>query len=86
MRTLTIALLATTLSAGVALAQPLTRYDGFVEAPAPFVSDEARLIGSPADAPNREAIFESSAKGGNAERTQRTVPNLGNTAGGPAVF
>jgi hypothetical protein len=48
--------------------------------------DGGRLIGSPADAPNREAIFESSAKGGNAERTQRTVPNLGNTAGGPAVF
>jgi hypothetical protein len=32
---------------------------------------------------NREAIFEDSAKGGNAEQPNRIVPNLGTTSGGP---
>ena len=32
---------------------------------------------------NSEAIVEDSAKGGNAEQTNRTVPNLGTTSGGP---
>ncbi len=32
---------------------------------------------------NREAVFEDSAKGGNAEQPQRTTPNLGTTSGGP---
>ncbi|WP_336488961.1 hypothetical protein [Methylobacterium nigriterrae] len=84
MRILTIALLATTLGAGAALAQPLQRFDGYLGTP--VVSYDARLIGAPAYAPNREAVFESSAKGGNAEQTQRSVPNLGNTTGGPALF
>lgn len=33
---------------------------------------------------NSEAIFEDSAKGGNADQTNRSVPNLGTTAGGPS--
>lgn len=32
---------------------------------------------------NSEAVFESSAKGGNAEQNNRIVPNLGTTSGGP---
>lgn len=32
---------------------------------------------------NSQAIIEDSAKGGNAEQPNRTVPNLGTTAGGP---
>ena len=32
---------------------------------------------------NREAVFEDSAKGGNAEQNQRSSPNLGTTSGGP---
>ncbi|WP_375409292.1 hypothetical protein [uncultured Methylobacterium sp.] len=32
---------------------------------------------------NSEAIVEDSAKGGNAEQTNRIVPNLGTTSGGP---
>ncbi|MCJ2035159.1 hypothetical protein [Methylobacterium sp. J-068] len=51
--------------------------DGFVD---------MDVTGTVTEAPfgsNREAIFEDSAKGGNAEQPNRTVPNLGTTAGGP---
>ncbi|MGU3359583.1 hypothetical protein ACLBWX_04535 [Methylobacterium sp. M6A4_1b] len=44
------------------------------------------VTGSVVEAPyatNREAIFEDSAKGGNAEQPNRIVPNLGTTSGGP---
>jgi len=44
------------------------------------------VTGTVVEAPytsNREAIFEDSAKGGNAEQPNRIVPNLGTTAGGP---
>lgn len=44
------------------------------------------VTGTVTEAPytsNQEAIFEDSAKGGNAEQNNRIVPNLGTTAGGP---
>ncbi|MEA1833653.1 hypothetical protein U8607_16335 [Methylobacterium durans] len=83
MRTLSLALLAATLTAGAASAQVLVGPSGPQGEFAPHAY-EGRLVGNPVNlAPNRQAIFEDSAKGGNAEQTNRRVPNLGATAGGP---
>lgn len=44
------------------------------------------VTGTVAEVPytsNGQAVFEDSAKGGNAEQNNRIVPNLGTTAGGP---
>ncbi|MDR7039126.1 hypothetical protein J2X36_003899 [Methylobacterium sp. BE186] len=83
MRTLALALLAATLTAGTASAQVLT---GPAVPQGEFVpyAYDGRLVGNVVNtAPNRQAIFEDSAKGGNAEQTNRRVPNLGTTSGGP---
>lgn len=45
--------------------------------------DVTGTVAEPAYGSNLEAITEDSAKGGNAEQTNRIVPNLGTTSGGP---
>ena len=88
MRVLTLAFAAATLGATAAVAQvpvrPLAPELGYdqSETTLGMISvepDSAR----PAHRSNSEAVFESSAKGGNAEQTARRVPNLGATSGGP---
>ncbi|WP_036302798.1 hypothetical protein [Methylobacterium sp. 77] len=108
MRTLTLALVAATLSATAALAQspsgnvgqPERAYPqagttagGPIDHPSVYgayrnaddrldVDDTGSVRGAPFIS-NREAVFEDSAKGGNAEQNQRANPNLGTTSGGP---
>jgi len=88
MRVLALAFAAATLGATAAVAQvpvravaPDLSYDR-TETTLGMISvepDPAR----PAYRSNSEAVFDSSAKGGNAEQTNRLVPNLGATSGGP---
>lgn len=108
MRTLTLALVAATLSATAALAQASSGYVGASDRIIPLagtnggdtidrplgygayrdaegridVEDTGSVRGS-SFISNREAVFEDSAKGGNAEQNQRSYPNLGTTSGGP---
>lgn len=108
MRTITLALVAATLSATAAFAQSPSGNVGQPERSFPQAGTTAggpidhhsvfgayrnaddRLdvedTGSVRSGPfisNREAVFEDSAKGGNAEQNQRSNPNLGTTSGGP---
>ncbi|MCJ2132147.1 hypothetical protein [Methylobacterium sp. E-045] len=108
MRTLTLALVAATLSATAALAQSPSVYGGASDRIVPLagtsdggVIDHPPVYGAYRDAEgrvdvddtgsvrggsfisNRAAVFEDSAKGGNAEQNQRSYPNLGTTSGGP---
>ncbi|KQP08655.1 hypothetical protein ASF26_20865 [Methylobacterium sp. Leaf93] len=108
MRTLTIAVLAVSLSATAAFAQSSSAYTGASDRIVPLTAtqadganDQPPVYGAYRDAEgrvdvedtgsvrsgpfisNREAVFEDSAKGGNAEQNQRSNPNLGTTSGGP---
>lgn len=99
MRTLTIAVLAASLSATAAFAQSPSAYVGASDRIVPMTGTQAdgtyrdaeggvdvEDTGSVRSRPfisNREAVFEDSAKGGNAEQNQRSNPNLGTTSGGP---
>ncbi|MBO1021233.1 hypothetical protein IPV08_14795 [Methylobacterium sp. SD274] len=108
MRTLTLALVAATLSATAVLAQAQSDFVGASDRIVPLAGtngvdtiDRPPVYGTYRDAEgrldvedtgsvrggsfnsNREAVFEDSAKGGNAEQNQRSYPNLGTTSGGP---